>query len=566
MISGLTRIRLFSALILVFALVLLVKLFFLQVINGEAYNERADRQYVTPIENLFNRGSIFFKTRKGELVAAASVKVGFKVAINPKEIRDPEAVYEALAPLLPIKKDEFLAKARKPNDPYEEIAWRLSKETADQVSLLKLPGVNIFKEKWRFYPGGEMASHTIGFVAYNGDRLEGRYGLERFYNGTLEREADKLYVNFFAEAFANLSGLIFETEKSGNIITTLEPSVQGFLEEALAGVIQKWRSEAAGGIIMNPKTGAIYAMAHLPQFDLNKFSEYGSARFANPLVENVFEYGSIIKPLTIAAAIDAGVIAPSTTYFDSGSVVVGRETINNFDKKGRGKVSMQDVLNQSLNTGAVFAMQKLGQNKFRDYFYAFGVGEKTGISLPNEAKNLTNLESKQEVDYASTSFGQGLALTPLSAIRAFSALANNGATVTPYLISKIDYEGLKAKEFPVAAGKQAITPETAEEITRMLVTVFDTSVTKKDDPVLLHYSVAGKTGTAQIAKEAGGGYHEDKYLHTFFGYFPAFNPEFIVLLYNRAPQGVRFSSQTLAPPFTQMAKFLISYYEIPPDR
>jgi len=561
-----TRIRIFSVFIFLMALVLLVKLFFLQVLKGESYNERADRQYVTPVENLFNRGSIFFKTKNGELVAAASVKVGFKVAINPKGVEDAEAVFNALNAIIELNKEEFLAKAAK-NDPYEEVAWKLDKKTADEIALLKLHGVNIFKERWRFYPGNDLASHAVGFVAYSGDSLSGRYGLERFYNSVLERETDKLYVNFFAEVFANLSSFVFEQNETGDVITSIEPSIESILSEALAGVIKKWDSENAGGIIINPKTGSIYALAHLPQFNLNEFSKVASPLvFTNPLVENVYEYGSTIKPLTLAAALNEGLITADTTYEDRGFVVVGKETINNFDKKGRGTASMQDVLNQSLNTGAVFVMQRLGKDRFRDYFYSFGLNEKTGVDLPNEAKNITNLESKQEIDYASTSFGQSIALTPISAARAFSILANGGFLTKPHLVTKIDRgAGLKDKEIAEPLGKQVIKTSTAEEITRMLVTVFDTSIVK-NDPILSHYSVAAKTGTAQIAKEAGGGYYEDRHFHTFFGYFPAYNPEFLVLLYNRAPKGARFATQTLSEPFMQIAKFLISYYEIPPDR
>jgi len=558
------RIKIFSVIILLMALVLITRLFFLQIIKSKTYGEQADRQYATPIGSLFNRGSIFFRTKNGELVAAASNKLGYKIAINPKQI-NPEKTYNLISENLPLNKQEFFAKATK-DDPYEEIAWRQTKETADKISSWKLPGVSVFKEKWRFYPGNNLASHTIGFVAYNGDKLAGRYGLERFYEDILKREADNLYVNFFAEVFANLSNLVFEKNKAGDIITSIEPSVQSFLEETLAEIAKKWQSKNVGGIILNPQNGEIYALASLPNFNLNDFSKVENVSiFANPLVENVFEYGSVIKPLTLAAAFNEGLITANTKYNDKGFVVVGRETLHNFDKKGRGVVTMQDVLNQSLNTGAVFVMQKLGQELFRQYFLNFGVTEKTGIDLPNEARNLTNLQSKQEVDYATASFGQGLALTPISAARTFSILANGGFLTQPHLVTKINYEGLPSKEINKPVGRQVLKTSTTEEITRMLVKVFETSIAKKD-PILSHYDIAAKTGTAQIAKENGGGYYEDRYLHAFFGYFPAYDPKFLVFLYNKEPKGAKFAVETLAEPFMKIAKFLLSFYEIPPTR
>lgn len=497
-------------------------------------------------------------------MGGATLKTGFKVIINPKELLDSEKAYEALNSVIALDKEEFLKKAQK-NDPYEEVAWRQSKEIADKINELKIRGVFIFKERWRFYPGNELASRTIGFVAWDDDKLNGRYGLERFYNHILERRADKLYVNFFAEVFTNLNNLVFEKEKPGNIITSIEPSVEGFLEEELAKIIEKWQGEFAGGIIINPKTGEIYALAHLPQFNLNEFSKADLSLFGNPLVENVFEFGSIIKPLTLAAALNENLITANTKYEDKGFVVVGKETINNFDKKGRGMVTMQEVLNQSLNTGAVFVMQKLGRERLRNYFFDFGLGEKTGIDLPNEAKNLTNnLESKQEIEYTTTSFGQGIALTPMSAVKAFSILANGGTLITPHLVTKIDYDGALDKEISDPPSKQIITTATSEEITRMLTVVFEKSI-GKNDPVLARYSIAAKTGTAQIAKEEGGGYYEDKRLHSFFGYFPAYNPQFLVLLYVRDPKA-RFAAETLSKPFMDIAKFLLSYYDTPPDR
>ncbi|PCI20017.1 hypothetical protein COB64_02915 [Candidatus Wolfebacteria bacterium] len=565
----LSRIRFFSVFIFLFAGVLITKLFFVQVVHSASYAERADGQYATPSSDIFDRGSIFFKTKDGNLVSAATIKAGFKVAIHPNKISDPQALYEELNKIIELDEETFLKRASKKNDPYEEVATKISKIDADTIDEQNLTGVSIFKQKWRFYPGESLASNSLGFVAFNDDDLSGRYGLERFYNDVLGRASEELYVNFFAEIFTNLNSVIFnDDERDGDIITTIEPSVQSFLETTLFDLKDKWGSESAGGIIINPTTGAIYAMANVPNFDLNNFSDVSSSKiFTNPLVENVFEYGSIIKPLVMAAGLDAGVITSETEYFDKGFVVVEDSTINNFDKKGRGLVTMQDVLNQSLNTGSVFVMNKLGRTDFKKYLLSYGIGEKTGIDLPSETSGLvSNLNSKRDIEYATASFGQGIALTPVEAVRAFSVLANGGKLITPHLVEKIDYRGGGTKELTYDTEPvQVIKPETSEEISRMLATVADISLPNKDTH-LSRYNVAVKTGTAQIANLNEGGYYDDRHLHSLFGYFPAYNPEFLVLLYNVYPKNVRYSVQTLGDPFLETTRFLLNYYNVAPDR
>jgi cell division protein FtsI/penicillin-binding protein 2 len=317
---------------------------------------------------------------------------------------------------------------------------------------------------------------------------------------------------------------------------------------------------------MDPKTGAIYAFSVLPDFNPNSYEKTEDiSRFGNPLIEHVFELGSVIKPLTMAGAIDAKVVTPETTYEDTGELTINNRRIANFDGKARGIVSMQTVLDKSLNTGAVFAAQKLGNEKLRDYFYKFGLNTKTNIDLPGEVTNLTrNLEKGRPVDFATASFGQGIAVTPVSATRAFSVLANGGRLVTPHIAREIKYKdgGSKVLEWPI--GEQVIPEETTLTMTRMLVHVFDNG-TAGGALKLPHYSIAAKTGTAQLVKPEGG-YYSDRFLHTMFGYFPAYDPKFIVFLYNRDPKNVTFSAETLGSAFRDTVDFLINYYDLPPDR
>jgi cell division protein FtsI (penicillin-binding protein 3)/stage V sporulation protein D (sporulation-specific penicillin-binding protein) len=338
------------------------------------------------------------------------------------------------------------------------------------------------------------------------------------------------------------------------------------LDSVLTAANDKYSSELTGAIIMDPKTGAIYAMNAVPGFDLNDRGTSTIEQFQNPLVENVYEFGSTIKALTMAAGLDSGVINRNSTYYDAGFLDLNTFTIKNYDGKGRGTVDMQEILNQSLNTGVAYIADKMGNARFRDYFLNFKLGSETGIDLPNEAYGLVeNLHSPREVEYATASFGQGIALTPIAAVRALATLGNGGYLVTPHLVSKIEYQDGTSREVMYPNGAQVISPSTSEEISRMLTTVVDDALAggKYSMP---NHTIGAKTGTAQIADPNGGGYYEDKYLHSFFGYFPAFNPQFIVFMYTVEPKGVRYASETLTEPFMDITRFLINYYAIPPDR
>lgn len=559
------RTRLIGWCILGVALFIIARLYFLQAMHTDEFTARADRQYAENSAFLFNRGSIFFTEKGGERVVAASQKNGFTLALDATKIADAEAAYQALAPFLPLSHEEFLAHTEKRTDTYEELAHRLSQETADTVVALKIPGVIVARERWRFYPGGTRAAHTLGFVGYDGDRLVGRYGLERYYEDVLNKAYTSPYKNFFAELIRTVRG--GASSLSGSVVVGIEPSVESYLEHVLKATANRFSSRETAGIVMDPKTGEIIAMAAVPSFDVNNFQKEKDWRvFVNPLVENVYEFGSIMKPLTMAAGIDAGAITPETVYDDKGFQELDGKTFYNFDKKGRGRVSMQEVLNQSLNTGAAFVALKIGTEEFSKYLLSFGIGDETGIDLPNEASGLVdNLKSPRQIEYATASFGQGIATTPIAMTRALAALANKGEISNPHLAKRISYDLGTFSVPSFGEPKRVFTPETAEAVTRMLVKVVDTALlggSKK----LEHWSVAAKTGTAQIAKPISGGYYDDRFLHSFFGYFPAYEPRFIVFLYTVEPKGVSFASHTLTDPFFDITKFLLNYYAIPPDR
>ncbi len=565
------RVRILSILVVIGGLLLIGRLYQLQVLHAGEYRERAERQYVHTKNDLYSRGSIWFTTKEGEKLSAAAVESGYVLAVNPEHVGDANSFCSSIAKYELVDDDTCLTRATLPDRSYVELADRLTPEIAEEIEALDIEGALLYKNQWRYYPGGSMAARSIGFVGYSNETaaaLHGKFGLERYYDDVLYQEGEIMSVNFFAELFSNLESLVDEEsdQKTGSIVTTLEPSVSRYLDTVLTETNDTYNSTLTGGIVMDPNTGEIVAMNVVPGFDLNVREDATIEQFKNPLVENLYEMGSIIKPLTVAAGIDAGVISPSTTYYDPGCIELNTYTICNYDGRGRGDVPMQEVLNQSLNTGVAFIANRMGKERFREYFLNYKLGSETGIDLPNEAYGLVdNLNSPREVEYATASFGQGIALTPIATVRALSTLANGGHLITPHIVKRIEYNDGTSKDIMYPKGDQVLKPSTSEEISRMLSTVVDDAL-QGGQAALPNHSVGAKTGTAQIPDLENGGYYEDKYLHSFFGYFPVYDPKYIVFLYTVEPKGVRYASETLTDPFMQMTKFLINYYNIPPDR
>lgn len=562
-------------------IIILTKLYFLQIVSGKYYDDKLRRQHSFSKIIGPQRGEIYFRERDNALRLAATTKQGFLVYLNPKEMAEngvePKIAYENIKDIFKEKnaplpsEEKFLSLASKTDDPFEVIARRVEKELAQKTNDLNIKGIGVSPDEWRFYPAGHLASQTLGFVGYKDDKLVGRYGLEESYEDVLKGKAGYLKGEGVFADFMNFGKRIFNPPSRGyDLILTIDPVLQAFLEQRLEKTLKKWSGELAGGIIINPFTGKIMALSSKPDFDPNRYAETQNLSvFKNPAGQSRYEFGSIFKPLTLAAGLNEEVITSETKYIDKGALELNGYQISNFDKKARGEADMQKVLNESLNTGAVFVQQRIGKEKFYDYFRRYGLDSPVDLGIKGEISgDLRNLKEGRNVEYATASFGQGVSVTPLELARALSVLANGGYLVKPYIIERIRKPGLPDEilipDIEEIEKNQIIKPETSEEISRMLAVVVDEALLQ-GRVKMQNYTAAAKTGTAQIPKQNERGYSE-KYLHSIFVYTPAFEAKFLILLYLENPKGARYASESLGKTTMEIAEFALNYYEVPPDR
>lgn len=581
------RLLLLALIFSVFFAVAVGRLFYLQIFEGELYKNKAKKQQSINDTVLPERGNIYLSSLggsfgvKGKDIPLALTRTWYNVWVSPKEIPDEEKsdISKKLSEILGTDINLVSERIGKAGDPYEPIKDKVEKEKILDIQNLNFKGVHWEAFQDRYYPLGEFASQVVGFVSDSGiekDKIKtGKYGLEGYFNDNLKGESG--YITGVKKAFGSLIfplSRIVKAKKGEDIFLTIDYNIQLTLEKELKKAVEKFSAESASAIIMDPKTGAILAMASVPSFDPNKFNEVKNvSTFLNQNIQLVFEPGSIFKPITMAAALDIDAVSPDLTYNDTGEVQVGSDVIRNSTLQSWGIQTMTQVLEKSLNTGAIFALRKIPQGVWREYINNFGFAEKTGITLIGESKgNLSNLKSGVEIDWLTSSFGQGISVTPIAIATAISAIANGGELVKPFLVSKIvdpAYEGKNGDNSKSVALKgekvvkrRVIKPETSETLTKMLVSVIENGSGKQAK--IPGYTVAGKTGTAQVSGPTGG--YTDKTIHTFVGYSPAFNPAFLMLIKIDNPKGVQFSEATAAPVFKNVGEFILHYLEVAPDK
>ena len=506
--------------------------------------------------------------------------------------------------------DKYLAKLEKPNDPYEPLASKIDGEelvkfysfmssqdyhAASAAPLaapgdleLKLgrltrkdkpnedfsvPGLGFNSQEYRFYPEKEIASHILGFVSSSDSDSRGNYGLEEFFN-------DELYGKFGSlKAEKGAKGNIMivndreyvKPEAGDDLILTIDRNIEFFACSKLKEAVKQHGASGGSVIVIEPKTGAILAMCSVPDFDPNEYKNVSDiAVYNNPATFYQYEPGSVFKVVTMAIAIDQGKVSPSTTYKDEGQIFINGwpKPIKNSDFSTHGPhgvVDMNTVLDNSLNTGAIFAMNQVGPKVFSDYVKRMGFGERTGVELGAESPgNIGNLlkNKVREIDAATASFGQGIAVTPLQMIMPYQAIANQGIMMKPYIVKKIVKPNGKTEETSPKQNGRVVSEKTAATVAAMLVNVVEKGHSKR--AAISGYYIGGKTGTAQVATL--GGYSADEFIHTFIGIAPIDNPAFVMLTKIDKPKDVQFAEGSAVPLWRDIADFILNYYGVPKTR
>ncbi len=503
-------------------------LYQLQVEQADYYIKKvqARTEYQERLE--LRRGQIFATDKHGNNIPLALNKDYPFIYAVPKEIIDPSETAYALADVIGVSAEELEDVFADKERLFHPLIEKASSEQIEVVHELKLPGIHLGEKQHRFYPFQKLAAQLVGFVGVNRNVEEptGLYGLEQFYNEKLAA--------------------------GGNIYLTIDRTIQAEAEQVISELIEGFGAVSGTVIVQRPSTGEILALANGPTFDPNKYSVSPVQNFINPAVQYVYEPGSVFKPFTMASGIDLGVITPETTYIDIGTVTLNNRTISNWDGKAHGEISMTRVLERSVNTGAVFAVQQIGRESFVQYLTRFGFGARTDTDIPNEVvgsiSNLTR-EGVREIDVATASFGQGIAVTPIQLINAYSSIANDGVLMRPYVNREL--------------GQKTIRRVIQSETTQALVAMMESAVDKAIVAAIPGYKIAGKTGTAQIPDFKLGGYSDD-YIHSFVGFGPVSDPKFVILVKLDKPNVV-LAGQTVVPAFREFAQFILNYYGIAPD-
>ncbi|MDX2137463.1 MAG: penicillin-binding protein 2 [Chloroflexota bacterium] len=512
-----------------------------------------DAGYTRTLELAADRGVIY--DRNGEPLAVNTLD--YMIGISPNLVSEPQRTAQLLASALGLNELEVFEKVRS-DDPWVQLAPRISAAVRQQVTALDLPGVTLTPIPRRSYPQGPLAAQIIGFV---GGDLVGYYGVEGYYQDQLagqvrEREISRIPFD------------LPETTQIGHgsdVVLTIDRDVQYLAENELLRAVQE--SGATGGtiIVMNPRNGEVLALANYPNFDPNAYFNITDENvLRNPAVNTIYEPGSVMKVITVAAALDRQAIAPDFSYVDSGVLNVAGISVYNWDRRAYGAVDVTRVLVDSLNIGAATVALEMGRQPFYEEFNEFGFGRITGVDLEGEEAGLMPVPGDSnwsEANYVTSSFGQGISVTPLQMLTAVCAIANDGLMMQPHVVRQFVSNGEVIPATPAALGRP-ISAETAQQVTQMMVAVVESGL---DNPARLPgYTIAGKTGTAEIPDPSGGFYQSGVSITTFVGFLPADDPQVAILIKLDRPREY-WASQVVAPVFSRFVERLVILMEIPTD-
>ncbi len=562
------RFTLLACLFFLAAIGIVGRLFYLQVAGHKFYSALALGQQVGFAEVQGARGEIFSQNSRethgasnsGDIKSLAINKDDWLVSAVPKKIEDKETVAKSLAAALEESVPSIMAKFAKSSSYVilkKDLTDREMLAVRDLKKDLKADGVSLESSSGVYYPQGSMAAQVVGF--YGGNQ-EGQYGIEGYYDDVLQGERGVQEQKKGLDAIDTAPSHDLD---GSDIYLTIDSNIQFQAESLLKEVHEKLSIASGQIIVVKPDSGRILALANYPSFDLNNYSrENNLGIFQNSAIQKLFEPGSVFKPFTMAMALQEKKVTPESTFFDSGSVTIGRDTVSNFDHEKYGLQTMSGILEKSINTGAVYLSQQISHETFSNYLDALGFNDKTGVGLQGEVGSQNNyLKNGSAFGFATASFGQGIEMTPLQLVRAFCVFANGGKMPKPYIVDKIVHGGDEEVTKPVISG-QVISAQTASQVTTMMINVVDRGF--GDGAKIPGYYLAGKTGTAQVPIENQKGYYADKTIQSFIGFGPALKPEFLILVKLDDPK-VPKSALSAVPVFKKLSQYIINYWQIPPD-
>lgn len=513
------------------------------------------------------RGEIY--DRNGHLLAGN--RTVYEVGVSLSEMRNPEALAQVLSFYLGKTYEDVYDQLLNSPASWEYVVVQdyvgdetvaalreivQQKRDADDTSL---NGLGFKPHFQRSYPEDDLASNILGFVTRDG---RGYFGIEEKYNDLLAGNPVQVWV----PTDPNRASEIPSVANGTTLVLTLNRDLQAKVENILDESLTQYGAENGAIIVMNPKSGEVLAMATTPRLDLNNYTSYfdlyDNGSQYNPAIGMAYEAGSVFKILTMAAALDAGVVRPETTYIDTGSIQVGGITIRNWNRESWGQQNMTQCLQHSLNVCMAWISTQMGTQSFYGYMERFGLGHQTGIDLAEEAMGRLKVPGDTDwypVDLGTNAFGQGVTITPLQLLMAASAIANEGKMVTPHVLYAMLRDGHQYNVPSQYAGSP-IKAETAQTLNEMLAISLEGESSLALVP---GYRVAGKTGTAQIPTEFG--YNQSETNASFIGWGPVDDPQFMIYVWLSRPTSSIWSSETAAPVFSEVARQTVIMLNIPPD-
>ena len=544
------HIRIKIVMLLIFFLFALIigKVFYIQVFSYEKLNSYATGLWSRNLPIEANRGKIY--DRNG-VVLADNVTTTSLILI-PNQIEDKEKTAELIAPILGISYEDMYAHVSKKTS-IERVhpeGRRLDYETADKISDLELPGVYLLKESKRYYPYGEMLAHTLGFVGIDNQGLS---GLELMYDEYLTGSYGA--IKYFSDAKGNKLELseIYEQPQDGiDIYLTIDYNIQIALERELDNTISKYNPDQALGIVMNPKTGEVLAIASRPSFDPSNYEDYSTETINRNLpIWMTYEPGSTFKIITLATALEENLVDLEKEHFyDGGAVTVGGATIHCWKHGGHGDQTFLQVVENSCNPGFVDLGLRIGKETLFNYIDNFGFGEVTGIDLNGEASGIIfDIDKIGDLELATTAFGQGVSVTPIQQVTAVSAAINGGTLYTPYIVKSLnepETNSIIVNNEPNVVRK-VISENTSAKVRYALESVVANGTGR--NAYIANYRVGGKTGTAQKVQD--GKYLVGNYITSFMGFLPADDPEVVVYVAIDNAKGVTQYGGTIAAPIAK---------------